>query len=250
MKANDFDSHWNDYSSQDLPITKKIEAQRFLRPLFATMESRGPLRVLDAGCGDGVHIEVIAANRNAVESGCLVGLDISMSALHAARRRGKGKWEFVQGDLGKLPFVDSGFDVVFSFGVLAYTDDPPLSFSEFCRVTKMGGYIGIWVYPRIGGLGGVLFSLARRLCQLTAPLGSRIIAECIVPFLGFLPTRSKMNLANASWKQCREVVLVNLRPRQLVFPTPSEVEGWFKRHNIKITDRDRGNPVTVWGVKC
>ena len=173
-----------------------------------------------------------------------------MSALLASQKRGRRRWTFIQGDVGKLPFKDTQFDVVFSFGVLAYTEYPFLSFTELCRITRPGGYIGIWVYPKIGGLGGVLLAFVRKICHLTGSIGCRLIADVIVPFLGFLPTRSKLSLANASWRQCREVVLVNIALSQLYYPEPSEVEDWFVKNNVKIISRDDTAPITLWGEKC
>jgi len=117
-------------------------------------------------------------------------------------------------------------------------------------VTRSGGLIGIWVYPKSENVGGIVFSLVREICQLTGSLGTRIIADSIVPFLGFLPTRSRIHLGNASWKQCREVVLVNIAPQQLSFPTLSEVEMWFARNDIEIIFREKENPITLWGKKC
>lgn len=247
---NDFDQHWDKNYSKEIPPTKKVEARQFLRPLFDYEKSHSRVFVLDAGCGDGVHLEVIAKSGIVPEGSLLVGLDISMSVLRIIRQRQQGKWAFVQGDVGKMPFRDGRFDIVFSFGVLAYADSPFLSFSELCRVTRTGGCIGIWVYPKTSGVGGALFSLVRRACQATGPIGCRLIGDCIVPFLGFLPTRSKISLANASWRQCREVVLVNIVPNQLYFPDLSEVESWFPKNNVKITRRDDVAPITLWGKKC
>lgn len=245
-----FDSHWGENLVDEIPGTKKVEAQRFLQPLYEYQRSYSPGLVLDAGCGDGVHIEVIATNPVSLEAYSFIGLDISMPALLASRKRGQPKWDYVQGDVGKLLFRESYFNIVFSYGVLAYTDDPLNSFSELCRVTRKGGRIGVWLYPKLGGLGGAVFSLIRKACQLTGPIGCRLIADCIVPFLGFLPTSSKMSLANASWRQCREVVLVNIAPRQLYFPEQFEVENWFKKNNIKIINCDGKVPITLWGDKC
>ena len=248
--TNKFDEHWDENFCEEIPATKRAEAQRFLRPLFDYQKSHGRVFVLDAGCGDGIHLKVITSNANALEGSSFVALDISMSALSISQRRRQINWTFVQGDVGKLPFEDNQFDIVYSFGVIAYTDNPFLSFSELCRVTRKGGYIGIWVYPKTSGVGGALFLLIRKACQVIGPRGSVLIADCIVPFLGFLPTRSKMSLANASWRQCREVVLVNVAPSQLYFPEPSEVEAWFSENNIKIVCRDDAAPITLWGEKC
>lgn len=249
MKKNNFDHHWNNNFSKEIPVKKKIEAKSFLQPLFDYQKSHSSVLVLDAGCGDGVHIDVITRNTGALKGSFIVGLDISMSPLRTLRRREHTKCVFVQADVGKLPFGNGQFDIVFSFGVLAYTENPFFSFSELCRVARTGGYIGIWVYPKTNGVSGTLFSIVRKVCQITGPIACRLIADCIVPFLGFLPTRSKMNLANASWRQCREVVLVNIAPIQLYFPQPIEIESWFVKNNVDVVWRDNKAPVTLWGKK-
>ncbi len=96
---------------------------------------------------------------------------------------------------------------------------------------------------------GGLFSTIRKFCRVTGPIGSRLIADFIVPFLSFLPTRSGLNLANASWKQCREVVLVNIAPQQLAFFSKDEIKNWFVANSIDLIYEDSANPITLWGQK-
>jgi SAM-dependent methyltransferase len=249
MKKYNFDQHWSENLAEKIPFVKKSGAIGFLQPLFDYSKSQGCLQILDAGCGDGVHIEIIEDKFDIPEGGLFIGLDISMLVLRSLRERGHSKCVLVQGNIEEMPFGNDRFDIVFSFGALAYTDNPFFSFSELCRVTRTGGYIGIWVYPKRRGVGGTLFSLVRKVCQVLGPLCCRLIANCIVPFLGFLPTRSKMSLANASWRQCREIVLVNIAPSQLYFPQALEIEDWFTKNNIEIFWRDDKAPVTLWGKK-
>jgi len=236
--------------SDEVPISKSLEAQIFSRPLSDYLKRHNSATILDAGCGDGVHIDGFTNNNIATRDSFFVGLDISMSALSISKFRLRTNCSFIQADIGMLPFEDSRFDIAYSFGVLAYTDNPFKSFSELCRVTRSGGYVGIWIYPKTYGLAGALFLLVRKICRITGPIGSRLIADCIVPILGFLPTRSKLNLANANWRQCREVVLVNIAPEQLYFPYLSEIKEWFDKNSIRITYQDDSNPITLWGQKC
>jgi hypothetical protein len=65
----------------------------------------------------------------------------------------------------------------------------------------------------------------------------------------FLPTQSKLNLKNATWSQCLEIVLVNIAPKQLYFPETAEIEEWFRINNITILEIDHDNPITIWGRK-
>ncbi len=229
--------------------TKLQVAHRFLQPLFEFLQTCGRIVILDAGCGDGVHVDLITTTAGGLHDSTLVAADLSATALRAARSRQDAQWQFVQGDVGSLPFRDGICDAVFSYGVLGYTRDPAASFAELCRVTARNGMVGIWVYPRAGLVGATLFAAVRKLCRLSGPVGTRVIADCIVPFLDLLPTRSQINLANATWHQCREVVLVNISPRVLFFPTVSEVEGWFAANGVPITHRDDAVPITLWGRK-
>jgi LSD1 subclass zinc finger protein len=246
---HDFDEHWDKNYVPEIPKSKKVVARQFLQPLFDYVQSHGVCSVFDAGSGNGVHMEVILEDNGDGPKVSGVGMDISLSALRASRERKHHDWQFVHGDVGSCPFNDEQFDAVYSFGVLAYTDDPQHSFSEICRITKPGGLVGVWIYPKVKGIMGALFSIVRKTCQLTGPIGTRIIADCIVPLLGLLPTRSGLNLKNASWKQCREVVLVNIEPDLLYFPEPALVEGWFLENDITICFRDDEAPVTLWGIK-
>jgi hypothetical protein len=105
------------------------------------------------------------------------------------------------------------------------------------------------LYPKRRGVEHRLFSFVRGVCRLTGPIGCRLIADIIVPFLGFLPTRSNLSLSNASWRQCREVVLVNIAPRRLFFFEREDVMSWLKSHNVRVVWEDLENPITIWGQK-
>jgi SAM-dependent methyltransferase len=74
----------------------------------------GPLRVLDAGCGDGL-LALALAKRH--PSWSVVGIDLRADLLEAARARAEARHlvntRFVLGDLTE-PLAESGFDVVLS----------------------------------------------------------------------------------------------------------------------------------------
>lgn len=246
---NIFESHWKKNRSEQIPESKRKVAYKFLEPLLNDPRAKMPLSILDAGCGDGVHLDVLLENQIYSKAKLTVGLDMAWSAIILSKQRHQADYSYVQADVGDLPFDSDTFDYVFSFGVLAYTDNPFKSFCELSRVTKPGGNIGIWIYPKKIGIAGALFSLVRKLCSLLGPHGINILANLIVPFLGILPTRSGISLKNATWRQCREVVLVNIAPKQLFFPSESEVEDWFRINNISIIFKDHKAPITIWGNK-
>ena len=47
------------------------------------------------------------------------------------------------GDMHYLPYEDGYFEIVFSGGVLGYSDDPDRALHEIVRVLKPGGYIAL-----------------------------------------------------------------------------------------------------------
>ena len=248
--TNDFDSHWEKNILKEVAQTKLQEARRFLTPCKEFFSESSKIQILDAGCGDGVHLKILTDEYILHEKATIVGMDISSQAVKLSQKRIGQLCPVIQGDVVSIPFTDNTFDIVFSFGVLAYSENPSFAFAELCRVTRPGGYIGLWLYPKKSGIAGRLFQFVRWLCSISGAWGTEMIANIIVPFLAFLPTCSKVSLANATWQQCREIVLVNIAPQQLFFPSVEEVESWFEHHKITITNKDNNRPITLWGRKC
>lgn len=244
---SDFNQHWQTNPLSQVPRNKLCGAASFFRPVFDLLCTQ-KARVLDVGCGDGVQWHYLRNLGN--EQLNYTGVDISAVALWRMKQQhAGGRVCFIQMDATALAISDNIYDLVFAFGVVAYTHNPRRCFTELCRVCKPGGWVGLWMYPRLGGLGGFVFDLTRRVCQRVGHFWTRRIADLIVPFLGVLPTRSKLSLRNATWHQCQEVVLVNIAPRQLAFFSRDEVATWFEDHDLDIEYEDRNNPITIWGRK-
>jgi len=92
------------------------------------------LKILDAGCGTGASLSLLAAY------GEVVGLDSSPVALGFCRGQAGGR--FVRGTVNGLPFVRDVFDLVASFDVvccLGVNDESALA--EYARVLKPGGRV-------------------------------------------------------------------------------------------------------------
>jgi SAM-dependent methyltransferase len=100
--------------------------------------------VLDAGCGAGRYMDLVA--RAGAE---VVGVDLSL-AIEVAREnlRAFPNSHFLQADLLRLPFRPGVFDFVYSIGVLHHTSDTHAALSGLAQVTRDGGEVAIWVYPR------------------------------------------------------------------------------------------------------
>ncbi|MFN2470474.1 MAG: class I SAM-dependent methyltransferase [Gaiellaceae bacterium] len=85
------------------------------RNVVVRLLGRGPGRCLDLGCGTGRAIPALAPAGWSV-----VGTDVSIDQLEAAREHAGDLAQLVRGDAHVLPFEDGEFDAVIS--VLTHTD--------------------------------------------------------------------------------------------------------------------------------
>lgn len=92
-------------------------------------------RILDVGCGDGraggLGLKPYGAD--------YVGVDISTTAVEAARARGLDARKI--DDSGSLPFRDSEFDVVLCLEVIEHVIYPEVTLTEIRRVLKPSGVL-------------------------------------------------------------------------------------------------------------
>jgi 2-polyprenyl-3-methyl-5-hydroxy-6-metoxy-1,4-benzoquinol methylase len=98
-------------------------------------------RILDAGCGPGTYGIMLAQEGNEV-----VGIEISLDAVHVANKRAEEKgvnFSAHVGDLEKLPFKDNSFDICFCGWVLHHFPDIDAAVAELVRVLKPGGKMAL-----------------------------------------------------------------------------------------------------------
>jgi len=96
--------------------------------------------VLEAGCGVGAQTVILAkASREAH----FTSIDISSESLAAAaagvRAENISNVQFLQADIGHLPFDAASFDHVFLCFVLEHLTDPGAALKELRRVLRLGG---------------------------------------------------------------------------------------------------------------
>ena len=100
--------------------------------------------VLVVGCGVGVTPCYLAK-----KYGCwVVGVDLSPKMVEWSKERAKreevdDRIEFRVADAQNLPFKDATFDAIICESVNAFIDDKPKAISEYVRVIKPGGYLGL-----------------------------------------------------------------------------------------------------------
>ncbi|HWW13200.1 MAG TPA: methyltransferase domain-containing protein [Candidatus Dormibacteraeota bacterium] len=123
----------------------RLLAQEFLKWLNLP----AGLRWLDVCCGSGVITESIAES-NAPAS--VAGVDVSAEQITFARRqRTRPNVTFETGDAMALPFPEASFDVAISGLGLNYIPDPGRGLEEFCRVTRPGGTVAVYVWDYVRG---------------------------------------------------------------------------------------------------
>lgn len=128
LAANDFNGDFEDFN----PLL--LKSYKFLRK--TAEEFIKGKRVLDYGCGNGVHTDWLAEFATKV-----VAIDLSEESLNIARKRIKaGNVDFLVMDCENLSFNDNSFDVVFDGGTFSSLDITK-AFSEITRVLKPGGYL-------------------------------------------------------------------------------------------------------------
>jgi demethylmenaquinone methyltransferase/2-methoxy-6-polyprenyl-1,4-benzoquinol methylase len=134
-------------SNHNLYIQRLLEAEPIREPLLrSVIESlrlpRGS-RGLDAGCGIGLQMLLLAEATGAQVDGLDILPELLAYAAHLAGQRGfAGRVIFHQGDVGRLPFADDTFDWVWSADCIGYSagDLQPV-LAELVRVVKPGGRV-------------------------------------------------------------------------------------------------------------
>lgn len=117
------------------------------RGVLAELIGAGPGRVLDLGCGSGLHFDTLRSHGWAV-----TGVDASVDQLRIARDRGGPEVELVQGDAAALPFDDGSFDAVASVFVHTDVDDYAAVLVEVARVLRRRGrVVHIGLHPCFTG---------------------------------------------------------------------------------------------------
>lgn len=99
-----------------------------------------PLRVLDAGCGDGINLSVLESIfvRRGLDAQ-IVGSDYN--SVRLSRARDNGRCPVVEADLRQTPFASGSFDVVLCSHVLEHIREDVAAMRELARIVAPGGLV-------------------------------------------------------------------------------------------------------------
>jgi SAM-dependent methyltransferase len=133
-------------------VTKHMGGLKATRRLAELCHLNKDTRLLEVGCGVGLTSCYLAQRY-----GChIVGVDLSPKMVEWATKRAQrkgllGQVEYRTADAQDLPFADGSFDVVMCESVTAFPADKQKAVSEYTRVTRSGGYVGMnegtWIQP-------------------------------------------------------------------------------------------------------
>ncbi|MGH2933060.1 MAG: class I SAM-dependent methyltransferase [Gaiellaceae bacterium] len=102
--------------------------------------------VLEIGCGTGVHAKLLAGAGARVTA-----VDLTPTAVELTRRRlelAHLAADVREADAESLPFADSSFDFVWSWGVIHHSESTDRVIAEIARVLRPGGHLAFMVYHR------------------------------------------------------------------------------------------------------
>ncbi|MCA1782094.1 MAG: class I SAM-dependent methyltransferase [Intrasporangiaceae bacterium] len=119
-----------------------VAYQLAARHVSALVADGTSITVLDAGCGEGYGLAMLA-DAGATRA---VGVDLEVPVIDHVRATytdGDPRIEAVRADLTSLPLPTGGVDAVVSFQVIEHLQDIPGYLAELVRVTRPGGQVWI-----------------------------------------------------------------------------------------------------------
>ena len=137
------------------------EARYRLEPYiapFADFPSAFGQSILEIGVGAGADFENWCRF-----SAHATGVDLTEGAIALTSERlelggvPRERYDLRVADAERLPFADSSFDFVYSWGVLHHTPDTERAFKEVCRVLKPGGTLRAMIYHHPSWCGLMLY---------------------------------------------------------------------------------------------
>lgn len=130
-------------------LQSKKRALGLARKLLTFAELKGKQDFLEVGCGSGVVSKYFARSYHFSVTG--IDIDPEQIKLAAKDTHGIPNTRFLEADATDLPFEDSSFDIVLSFGVMHHIYNWLGAIKEIKRVLRIGGYLiyADLIYPKL-----------------------------------------------------------------------------------------------------
>ncbi|NDJ61266.1 MAG: class I SAM-dependent methyltransferase [Chloroflexi bacterium] len=135
-------------------------------------------RVLDAGCGPGHHMRLIAPVAEHI-----TGMDLNTAALARTTLADLPNVTLIEDDIARHRPAQP-FDVVYSIGVVDHTDAPDETFENLKNMTAAGGLVIVWVWSHEGN--GLMWGLIEPLRKLLLSQANRTLVEWLARLLTFV----------------------------------------------------------------
>ncbi len=205
------------------------------------------LDVLEAGCGNGVHTQIVAEYARHVTA-----VDLNTADLAEKRLQSLTNVRVVGADIATMD-LGRQYDVVFSIGVVHHTDHPDKTVENLKRHVKPGGLVILWVYAQEGNglVWGIIEPIRKKILKylsrpallscayiLTALLYVPVYTLYLLP-LARLPFYAYFeNFRKLPFRRNCLNVFDKLNAPQVSFLNKDQVEGWFKdgAFNLKHCD--------------
>jgi SAM-dependent methyltransferase len=234
QKQTDWAWEWERYHGEDEWLFHD-----WIKPV--TIEDFRGKRVMDAGCGSGQHLTIVAPYAREA-----VGVDLNASEIARKRNANNPNISVVESDIAL--FDAEPFDIVYCIGVIHHTDNPDKTFANLARLTKPGGRTIIWCYSHEGNfLNRTLVEGAKRLfiSRLPKPvmraLSTVLTALLYIPIytiyflpLHFLPFYEYFqNFRKLSWNTNELNVFDKLNAPTTDFITKERITKWFTDNGFR-----------------
>ncbi len=113
------------------PVVRHLVA-RFLAQVSRLVGERGPARVLEVGCGEGIVMRYLRERHAGLR---VDGVELDAAALALARVRNPGS-RLIRGDACALGVRSGAYDLVLCLEVLEHLAEPERALREIRRVTR------------------------------------------------------------------------------------------------------------------
>ncbi len=154
---------------------RRYELEPYI-PSFAKFEAGLGQSVLEIGVGMGAdHLEWAKASPHT-----LAGVDLTSRAIEWTRSRLNAEGfdsDLRECDAEALPFADSSFDCVYSWGVIHHSPDIRAAIREIHRVLKVGGVARVMIYHSRSLVGILLWTRYALLAGKPKDTLTKIYAE-------------------------------------------------------------------------